>query len=81
VAREGKAYADKELIDHFNEELPRVLRANPVVEAPSHLLLVVRVMGLLAGIGKQLDSRVDPMSVIAPFLSGGARPMAPAPAS
>jgi len=46
------------------------LRANPIVEAPSDLLLVVRVMGLLSGIGKQLDSRVDPMGVILPFLSG-----------
>jgi predicted unusual protein kinase regulating ubiquinone biosynthesis (AarF/ABC1/UbiB family) len=70
VAREGKAYADKEMIDQLNEELPRVLRANPIVEAPSDILLVVRVMGLLAGIGKQLDSRVDPMAMLLPFVAG-----------
>lgn len=69
VAREGKAYADKELIEHFNDELPRVLRANPIVEAPTHFLLVIRVMGLLAGIGKQLDSRVDPMAMLLPFVA------------
>lgn len=69
AARNGKPYADRELIEHFNNELPRLLRANPIVEAPSDLLLVVRVMGLLAGIGKQLDSRVNPMAVILPFLA------------
>jgi len=68
--RSGKAYADAELIDTFNNDLPRILRSNPIVEAPSDLLLVVRVMGLLSGIGKQLDSKVDPLSVIMPFLSG-----------
>jgi len=72
AVRGGKAYADKELIDTFNEDLPEVLRANPIVEAPSHLLLVVRVMGLLSGIGKQLQSEVNPLSVIMPFLT--ARP-------
>jgi len=70
AVREGKAYADRELMETFNDDLAEALRANPIVEAPSDLLLVVRVMGLLSGIGKQLDSRVDPMGVILPFLSG-----------
>jgi len=69
AVRGGKAYADKELIDTFNEDLPEVLRTNPIVEAPSHLLLVVRVMGLLSGIGKQLQSEVNPLAVIMPFLT------------
>lgn len=74
AVRGGKAYADQELIDTFNEDLPEVLRANPIVEAPSHLLLVVRVMGLLSGIGKQLRSEVNPLSVIMPFLSHNYKP-------
>jgi len=69
AVRKGKAYADQELIDQFNNQLPQVPRANPIVEAPSDLLLVVRVMGLLSGIGKQLDSQVDPLGVILPFLT------------
>ncbi len=77
--RSGKAYADAALMDTFNNELPKVLRANPIVEAPSDILLVVRVMGLLSGIGKQLDSQVDPMSVILPFLTMPAAPPAPSP--
>jgi predicted unusual protein kinase regulating ubiquinone biosynthesis (AarF/ABC1/UbiB family) len=75
AARQGKSYADRELMETFEEELAQALRANPIVEAPSDLLLVVRVMGLLSGIGKQLDSRVDPMSVILPFLGGGGAPI------
>ncbi len=70
--RSGKAYVDASLIDTFNNELPRVLRANPIVEAPSDILLVVRVMGLLSGIGKQLDSQVDPLAMIMPFLASTA---------
>jgi predicted unusual protein kinase regulating ubiquinone biosynthesis (AarF/ABC1/UbiB family) len=69
AARAGRAYPDRDMIAQINEELPRALRANPIVEAPSDLLLVVRVMGLLSGIGKQLDSRVDPMAVLLPFVS------------
>jgi len=70
AVRSGKAYADQELIDTFNNDLAEALRTNPLVEAPSDILLVVRVMGLLSGIGKQLDSRVDPLSVMLPFLGG-----------
>lgn len=69
VIRSGKAYVNKELIDTFNNDLAEALRLNPLVDAPSDILLVVRVMGLLSGIGKQLDSRVDPLSVMLPFLS------------
>ncbi len=79
AVRGGKAYADQELIDTFNEDLPEVLRTNPIVEAPSHLLLVVRVMGLLSGIGKQLRSEVNPLSVIMPFLAGNFTPRQDSP--
>lgn len=75
AVRKGKAYADRELMETFSEDLAAALRANPIVEAPSDLLLVARVMGLLSGIGKQLDSRVDPMAVILPFLGGRAQSM------
>ena len=70
MAREGRAYADRDLVDEINRDLPPVLRANPIVEAPSDLLLVVRVMGLLSGIGKQLDSQVNPMAILTPFVGG-----------
>ena len=62
-----KAYADKELIEQFSEELPRAIKANPVVEVPGDVLLVSRMMGLLSGLGKTLDSQVDLMTTIMPY--------------
>ena len=64
----GRAYADMEMIDRIQDELLAAIRANPVVRAPSDLMLVLRVMGLLSGIGKTLDSQVNPLAAILPFL-------------
>jgi len=57
------------MMDKFNEELPKAMRANPLVEVPGDILLVGRVMGLLSGIGKQLGSEVDPATLLLPFLA------------
>jgi predicted unusual protein kinase regulating ubiquinone biosynthesis (AarF/ABC1/UbiB family) len=66
LVRRGKSYADKELIQDFSERLPRTLRVNPIVEVPADVLLVMRMMGLLSGLSKTLDSRVDLFSTIMP---------------
>lgn len=68
----GRAYADMEMVDRIQDELLAAIRANPVVRAPSDLMLVLRVMGLLSGIGKTLDSQVNPLAAILPFLNTGA---------
>ena len=68
AARDGQSYASPEMLERINRDLSVALRANPIVEAPSDILLVVRVMGLLSGIGKQLGSRVDPMALMMPFV-------------
>ncbi len=65
-----QAYADLAMIERIQEQLFGALRANPIVKASSDLLLVLRVMGLLSGLGKQLDSQVDPLTVMMPFLTG-----------
>ena len=65
--RRGRAYADRQLIEEFSAELPRALRVNPIVEVPADVLLVTRVMGLLSGLGKTLDSRVDLFATIMPY--------------
>ena len=67
TVRRGRAYADKRLIEEFSEELPRALRVNPIVEVPADVLLVTRVMGLLSGLGKTLDSHVDLFATIMPY--------------
>jgi len=68
--RAGRAYADIAMVERIAGELTDALRRNPLVRASSELLLVLRVMGLLSGIGKQLDSRVDPLAAMMPFLLG-----------
>lgn len=67
AVRNGKAYADKDILKEISDRLPRALRENPVVEVPADVLLVTRVMGLLSGLGKTLDSRVDLFSTIMPY--------------
>jgi predicted unusual protein kinase regulating ubiquinone biosynthesis (AarF/ABC1/UbiB family) len=66
VAR-NRAYADKDLVADFSEQLPRTLRANPIVEVPADVLLVNRVMGLMSGIGKTLDSQVNLFATLMPY--------------
>ena len=66
--RAGRAYADVAMVERIGDELTDALRRNPLVRASSELLLVLRVVGLLSGIGKQLDSRVDPLTAMMPFL-------------
>ncbi|HKN00409.1 MAG TPA: AarF/UbiB family protein [Candidatus Binataceae bacterium] len=67
TVRRNKAYADKELVEQFSDELPRALRANPIVEVPGDVLLVNRVMGLLSGLGKTLDSEVNLFTTLMPY--------------
>lgn len=67
--RNGRSYADPEMVARFGAEMPRVLRANPVVEVPGDVLLVGRVLGLLSGIGKQLGVPVDLASILLPYLA------------
>ncbi len=76
-----KAYADKDLVEEFSKELPRTIRANPIVEVPADVLLVGRMMGLLSGLGKTLDSQVDLFATIMPYAQRLIRAQpAPAPA-
>ena len=65
--RRNRAYADRELVEEFSAELPRALRSNPIVEVPADVLLVNRVMGLLSGLGKTLDSRVNLFATLMPY--------------
>lgn len=64
----GQTYANADMIERINEELMAALRANPIIEANSDLLLVLRVMGMLSGLSKMLDSKVDPGQAMLPFV-------------
>ncbi len=70
--RNGRSYADPEMLQHFGEEMGRVMRDNPLVQIPGDVLLVGRVMGLLSGIGKQLGADVDLGATLLPYLAARA---------
>jgi predicted unusual protein kinase regulating ubiquinone biosynthesis (AarF/ABC1/UbiB family) len=83
AVRNGRSYADRELVARLGAEVQRVMRANPVVQVPSDVLLVGRVLGLLSGIGKQLSAEVDLAATLLPHLAaamarGPAAPDGPA---
>ncbi len=63
----GRAYADPDLVAEANARMGRAIRANPIVEIPREFLLIGRVIGLLSGLGKHLDSRVDIAATILPY--------------
>ena len=46
---------------------PKSIRANPIVDIPREMLLIMRVVGLLCGLGKHLDSRVDVVNTLLPY--------------
>ena len=72
--RNGRSFAHPEMIAQFGAEMPKVMRANPLVQVPADVLLVGRVMGLLSGIGKQLGTDVDLASTLLPYLTAPAAP-------
>ena len=67
--KRNRAFADRQLIEEFSEQLPRAIRSNPIVEVPADVLLVNRVMGLLSGLGKTLDTQVDMFATLMPYAS------------
>jgi predicted unusual protein kinase regulating ubiquinone biosynthesis (AarF/ABC1/UbiB family) len=67
VSKPGTAYADRDLTEEVNQRLNKAIRANPIVEIPREFLLIGRMTGLLSGLGKHLDSRVDVAGTILPY--------------
>jgi predicted unusual protein kinase regulating ubiquinone biosynthesis (AarF/ABC1/UbiB family) len=57
--RPGRGYADPRLVMDADRRLRAHAAANPIVEVPPDLVLVGRVIGILSGLGKRLDSRAD----------------------
>ncbi len=64
---------DQELTQRFAREVPERIRANPVVRVPTHLVLLGRVLGLLSGVNRSLDSRLDLARALLPYVAGSSR--------
>jgi len=58
-ARPGYAYADGSLVAAADARLLRLFRQNPLVGYPREVVLIMRAVGLLSGLGRSLDSRAD----------------------
>lgn len=65
-----QTYLDPEVVREAGGELPRLIRENPIIRIPSHLVLVGRVVGLLSGLGHTLDVKLDMLRTILPYASG-----------
>jgi predicted unusual protein kinase regulating ubiquinone biosynthesis (AarF/ABC1/UbiB family) len=64
------SHLDREMTERIREELPERIRQNPIVRMPSHLMLVGRVVGLLSGLNRTLETRVDFARAILPYALG-----------
>ena len=62
-----RPYADAEVVGEVNERLSQLLSENPVTNVPPDILLILRVLGLMSGLQKRLDSTVDVAETITPF--------------
>jgi predicted unusual protein kinase regulating ubiquinone biosynthesis (AarF/ABC1/UbiB family) len=72
-----QAHLDRELAEKLRAELPAKIRANPLVRVPSHLVLVGRVVGLLSGLTRSLETRADLVRAILPYALGATRSRPP----
>jgi predicted unusual protein kinase regulating ubiquinone biosynthesis (AarF/ABC1/UbiB family) len=71
-----------ERMEEVGAELAENLRRNPVVRVPSHVVLLARTLGLLSGVARSLDTHVDPIAVVLPYVVGSqGRAAAAQPAS
>jgi predicted unusual protein kinase regulating ubiquinone biosynthesis (AarF/ABC1/UbiB family) len=62
-----------------SQELPRLIRENPIVRVPSHVVLLGRVVALLSGLGRSLEARIDMMQTVLPYAMKAAVEAAQAP--
>ncbi len=62
-SRDGKLNRNRELMVEFQERMMRIFRENPIVQVPAEFLLIGRVLGLLSGLGNQLDAPVNLLDV------------------
>ncbi len=63
-----QSFLDRDATRGAAERLPRMIRENPIVRVPSHVVLLARVIALLSGLGSTLDARIDMLQTILPFL-------------
>jgi len=74
-----QTWMDRDVAREAGEDLPRMIRENPIVRVPSHVVLLGRVIALLSGLGRSLEARVDMLQTILPYVLKSAAATAAAP--
>ena len=64
---DSKPYVDTDVMPEVNERLAVMLKENPVTRIPADILLIFRVLGLMSGLQKRLDSQVSMADTILPY--------------
>ena len=62
--------ADPTMFEKWNRELPELVRQNPVVRIPSHVVLMGRALGLLSGVSRSLGGKIDLVRAVLPYVMG-----------
>ncbi len=72
----AQPFADPRMFERLGEEMPEMMRQNPIVKVPGHIVLLGRVLGLLSSVSRTLGSRVDLLRTLVPYAMGqrGAAP-------
>ena len=66
---QDQGHITRELRAELRRELGSRIRAHPLVEVPSHLILVARAVTMLSGLAHTLESRVDLAQTILPYVA------------
>ena len=62
-----KTRLDRDLAQEIGPQISEEIRRNPIVRVPSHVVLLGRVVGLLSGVNRSLDARIDLVRTILPY--------------
>jgi predicted unusual protein kinase regulating ubiquinone biosynthesis (AarF/ABC1/UbiB family) len=68
-----QSWLDPDVAQEAGRELPRMIRENPIVRIPSHVVLLGRVIALLSGLGRSLEARIDMVQTLLPYVLRSAK--------
>jgi predicted unusual protein kinase regulating ubiquinone biosynthesis (AarF/ABC1/UbiB family) len=71
----NQSYIDRnaDTVRDAAEDLVKLIREDPIVRVPSHIIFVGRVLGLLSGLGRTLDAKLDMVSITLPYVARAAQ--------
>jgi len=69
----NQTYIERDAVREAGDDLVRLVREDPIVRIPSHIVLVGRVLGLLSGLGRTLSVKLDMVKITLPFVAKAAQ--------